>query len=365
MSSPESSETRLDLGTDVVALTTALCDIESVSGREKRLADAVEAALRPLAHLQVTREGDAVIARTNLGRSERVVLAGHLDTVPLADPPNLPVRRDGDNLVGRGTCDMKGGVAIQLRLAGLLSEPNRDVTFVFYDCEEIENARNGLARVARNHPELLKADFAVLLEPTDGIIEGGCNGTLRVEVTATGKAAHSARPWNGHNAVHEAVTILGRLVAYEPETITVDGLDYREALSAVAIRGGMAGNVIPDECVVTVNYRFAPNKSGAQALAHVSELFSGYAVRLTDTADGARPGLGLPAARAFVEALAVPVQAKVGWTDVALFSELSIPAVNFGPGNPNWAHHDEEHCPVAQLVDAEAALLRWLAAAPE
>ena len=363
MSSIKSSTPQLDLGTDVVTLTTALCDIESVSRGEEMIADAVEAALRPLPHLEVTRDGHAVIARTHLGRGERVVLAGHLDTVPLTDPPNLPTRREGDNLVGRGTCDMKGGVAVQLRLAAALSEPNRDVTFVFYDCEEIEAELNGLARVGRRHPDLLQADFAVLLEPTDGIIEGGCNGTLRVEVTATGKAAHSARPWNGHNAIHEAMTVLGRLVAYEPQTIAVDGLDYREALSAVGIRGGGAGNVIPDECVVTVNYRFAPDKSGTQALAHVRELFDGYAVKVTDTADGARPGLRLPAAQAFVQALDVPVQAKEGWTDVARFSELSIPAVNFGPGDPNWAHHDQEHCPVHQLVEAEAALLRWLAPA--
>jgi len=297
MPSIKSPTPRLDLGTDVVTLTAALCDIESVSGDEQRIADAVEAALRPQRHLQVTRDGNAVIARTNLGRSERVVLAGHLDTVPLTDPPNLPTRRVGDDLVGRGTCDMKGGVAVALRLAAALSEPNRDVTYVFYDCEEIESERNGLARVWRNKPELLKADFAVLLEPTDAIIEGGCKGTLRVEVTAKGKAAHSARPWNGHNAIHEAMTILGRLVAYEPQITEVDGLEYREALSAVGIRGGAAGNVIPDECVVTVNYRFAPDKSGTQALAHVSELFEGYAVEPTDIADGARPGLHLPAAR--------------------------------------------------------------------
>ncbi len=356
-----SSTPRLDLATDVVALTAALCDIESVSGDEQQISDAIDAALRPLGHLEVTRDGRTIIARTNLGRTERVLLAGHMDTVPLTDPPNLPARREGDNLVGRGTCDMKGGLAVQLRLAAELSEPTRDITYVFYDCEEIEIERNGLARVRRNSPELLQADFAVLLEPTDGAVEGGCKGTLRVDVTATGKAAHSARPWNGHNAIHEAATILGRLVAYEPQTIEVDGLDYHEALSAVGIRGGIAGNIIPDECVVTVNYRFAPNKSGEQALAHVSELFDGYAVVLTDSADGARPGLQLPAARAFVDALAVPVRAKEGWTDVALFSQLSIPAVNFGPGDPNWAHHDLEHCPVQQLVDAEAALLRWLA----
>ena len=351
----------LDLGSDVVTLTAALCDIESVSGNEQQIADAVETVLRPLSHLVVTRDGHTVIARTNLGRSERVVLAGHLDTVPLTDPPNLPAHRDGEHLVGRGTCDMKGGVAVQLRLAAQLSEPSRDITYVFYDCEEVEAVRNGLARVGRNSPELLQADFAVLLEPTNGAVEGGCNGSLRVDVTARGRAAHSARPWNGLNAIHEAASILGRLVAYETQTVEVDGLEYREAMSAVGIRGGVAGNVIPDECVVTVNYRFAPNKSGAQALAHVRELFEGYAVELTDTADGARPGLHLPAARAFVEALALPVHAKEGWTDVARFSELSIPAVNFGPGDPNLAHHDQESCPVQQLVDAEAALLRWLA----
>ena len=356
-----SSTPRLDLGADVVTVTAALCDIESVSGNEQQIADAIEAVLRPLSHLDVIRDGHTIVARTNLGRSERIVLAGHIDTVPLTDPPNLPVRREGDRLVGRGTCDMKGGVAVQLRLASALSEPTRDITFVFYDSEEVEGERNGLARVGRHSPELLQSDFAVLLEPTDGSVEGGCNGTLRVDVTAKGKAAHSARPWNGHNAIHEGATILGRLVAYEAQTIAVDGLDYRESLNAVGIRGGTAGNIIPDQCVVTVNYRFAPNMSGAQALTHVRELFKGYAVELKDMAEGARPGLHLPAAKAFVEALAVPVHAKEGWTDVARFSELSIPAVNFGPGDPNWAHHDHEFCLVQQLVDAEAALLRWLA----
>jgi len=354
----------LDLGTDVVSLTKALCDIESVSGEEQQIADAIEAVLSPLSHLEVTRDGNAVIARTNGGHPERVVLAGHIDTVPLSDPPNLPARLEGDTLVGRGTCDMKGGVAVQLRLAAALSQPTRDVTYVFYDCEEVEGERNGLARVARNTPELLQADFAVLLEPTDGAVEGGCKGTLRVDVTAKGKAAHSARPWNGHNAIHEAATILGRLMAYDAQTINVDGLDYHEAMSAVGIRGGIAGNVIPDVCVVTINYRFAPNMTAAQALAHVCELFKGYAVEVTDSAEGARPGLQVPAAKAFVEALALPVRAKEGWTDVARFSELAVPAVNFGPGDANWAHHPQEHCPVRQLVDAEAALLRWLAAIP-
>lgn len=350
----------LDLSADVVTLTAAVCDIPSVSRDEQALADAVETALRDVAHLEVLRDGNAVVARTDLGRDERVLLAGHLDTVPLTDPPNLPVRRVDGLLYGRGTTDMKGGVAVQLALAATLAEPNRDVTYVFYDCEEIEDEFNGLGRLARTHPDWLAADFAVLLEPTDGGVEGGCKGTLRVDVTTKGIAAHSARPWNGHNAIHDAGEILTRLAAYEPEKVTVDGLDYHEALNAVGISGGIAGNVIPDACRVSVNYRFAPTKSAEEALAHVRGVFSGFDVTLGDSADGALPGLDRPAAQAFVAALGLPVTAKQGWTDVARFSALEVPAVNFGPGDPNLAHTDDERCPEQQITDAEAALRRWL-----
>jgi succinyl-diaminopimelate desuccinylase len=350
----------LDLGSDVADLVAAICDIESVSQAEAALADVVEATLRPLEHLTVTRDGNTLVARTELGRAERVVLAGHLDTVPLTQEPNLPTRRVGDVLWGRGTVDMKGGVGIMLRLAGLLAEPSRDLTFLFYECEEIDARFNGLARVGDTRPDLLAGDFAVLLEPTNGAIEGGCKGTLRVDIATNGTAAHSARPWKGRNAIHEMSTVLTRLTAYEAETIEVDGLDYHEALQAVGISGGIAGNVIPDRCTVTVNYRFAPDKSAEEAFAHVQQVFEGFDVSLEDAADGARPGLVLPAAQAFVQALGLDVSAKEGWTDVARFSALGIPAVNYGPGDPNLAHMDDEHCPEAQYVEAEAALLRWL-----
>lgn len=355
----------LDLSADIVTLTAAVCDIESVSRNEGALADAIEAALRPLPHLEVTRHGHTIVARTELGHAERVVLAGHIDTVPLTDPPNLPVRReqvDGEEvLYGRGTVDMKGGVAVQLRLAHEVREPSRDLTFVFYEAEEIEETYNGLKLLGQSHPKLLEADFAVLLEPTASAVEGGCKGTMRVEIQTKGIAAHSARPWKGHNAIHDAADILRRLSEYEEQTVEVDGLEYHEALQAVAITGGIAGNVIPDACTVTVNYRFAPDKSAEQALAHVQSVFDGYELTVTDLAEGARPGLDRPAATAFVDALGVPVGPKEGWTDVARFSSLGVPAVNFGPGDPNLAHHDEERCPVRQLVEAEAAMLRWLA----
>lgn len=352
----------LDLDTDVIVLTAALCDIPSVSRDERRICDAIEAALRPLEHLEVTRVGNSVVARTGLGRPERVLLAGHIDTVPVtADPPNLPSRREGGDLVGRGTVDMKGGVAVQLRLARAVTSPSRDLTFVFYEGEEIESEFNGLLRLQEERPDLLAADFAVLLEPTGAVVEGGCKGTLRVDVIAHGVAAHSARPWNGHNAVHEAGDILARLTAYRPSTVAIDGLDYREAMNATAISGGIAGNVIPDRCVVTVNYRYAPTLTPQEAVAHVRELFHGYEVVVRDNAGGALPGLDRPAARDFVAALGCEVLAKQGWTDVARFAALGIPAVNFGPGDPNRAHTDDERCPVEQLREAEAALLRWLA----
>lgn len=354
----------LVLNASVVEVTAAICDIESVSGNESGLADAVETALRAESHLEVVRDGNTVIAQTWLGRGERVVLAGHLDTVPLTDPPNLPTWRrqgpDGEELWGRGTVDMKGGVAVQLRLAHLLREPNRDITFVFYDCEEVEAERNSLTRISATRPELLRGDFAVLLEPTCALVEGGCKGTLRAEVTTRGVAAHSGRPWMGENAIHKAAPVLARLADYTPREVDVDGLTFIEGMSAVGITGGLAGNVVPDRCTVTVNYRFAPDIDVAQAEAHVRELFDGFEVAITDTAGGARPGLDRPAARAFVDAIGGEVSAKQGWTDVARFSALGVPAVNFGPGDPLLAHKDDERCPVDQLRAAEDALLRWL-----
>ncbi len=245
----------------------------------------MERALRGLPHLVVTRNGDAVVARTQLGRAERVVLAGHLDTVPAAD--NLAARRVDGRLYGLGACDMKGGVAVALRLAATLTAPARDVTYVFYDNEEVAAELNGLRRLAAAHPEWLVADFAVLMEPSNAGVEAGCQGTLRVEVTTRGVRAHSARAWRGENAIHAAGEVIDRLRRYVPRRPVIDGLEYREGLSAVFVRGGVAGNVVPDECVVTVNHRFAPDRSVGQALAHVTEVFDGYEIRCVDAAPAA------------------------------------------------------------------------------
>jgi succinyl-diaminopimelate desuccinylase len=355
-----SSVTSLDLSTDVVTLTAQLVDIESVSRNERAIADAVETALSAYVHLTVLRRGNTVVARTDLGRGERVVIAGHLDTVPLND--NLPSRNDGELLHGLGTCDMKGGDAVILRLASGIPEPVRDVTYILYEAEEIESEFNGLNLLSRSDPDLMQADFAILMEPSNAEVEAGCQGTLRVEVRATGERAHSARSWRGVNAIHGASEILARLNAYEARKPLIDGLEYHEGLNAVGIGGGVAGNVIPDECVVEVNYRFAPDRSEAEAEAFVRDFFDGYDVTLTDSAPGALPGLDVPAAKAFVEAVGREVNPKFGWTDVARFTGLGIPAVNFGPGDPMLAHKQEEFVPLEHLTRCEAQLKEWLTA---
>ena len=348
----------MDLSLDGAALTAALVDTPSVSGDEGPLTDAIEGALRALPHLTVHRDGHAIVARTTLGRPERVILAGHTDTVPVA--ANLPSRRDGPKLFGCGTTDMKSGVAVQLRLAATVTEPRRDVTYVFYDCEEVAADRNGLLRLSRHRPELLAGDFAVLMEPSGGEIEGGCQGTLRAEVTVAGQRAHTARSWMGRNAIHEAGAVLDVLRAYTPREPEVDGLRYHEGLNAVAIRGGVAGNVVPDECAITVNYRFAPDLSCEAAAEVVRSVFSAWPVTVLDVADGARPGLDQPAAAEFAAVVGGTPRAKLGWTDVARFSALGIPAVNYGPGISEIAHTAGEYVEIAKIAECESRLRAWL-----
>ncbi len=359
----------LDLGGDVVDLAAALVDVSSVSGDERALADAVEAALRALPHLRVDRDGDAVVARTIGGAPSRVLVAGHLDTVPIAD--NVPSRRelrDGREwLVGRGSVDMKGGVATQLALAAAISDHlatgaslDREVTVVLYDHEEVDSALNGLGRLARNHPGWLACDAAVLGEPTSAGVEGGCQGTLRAEVRLTGRAAHSARAWRGVNAVHAAAGVLARLTAHEPRVVDVDGLTYREGLQAVGITGGHAGNVVPDACTVTVNHRFAPDRDVAAATDHVREVLEGYEVVVTDAAGGARPGLDRPEVATLVAASGREPTAKLGWTDVARFADAGVPAVNYGPGDPLACHTDDEACATDEIRECAAVLLAWV-----
>lgn len=352
----------LDLTASSVDLTRALCDVPSVSGDETTLADAIFAAISPLEHLDVYRDGDTIVARTHLGRAQRVAIAGHIDTVPInANLPTRDIEIDGEAFLwGRGTVDMKGGTAVQLKLAAELVEPRVDITWLWYDNEEVASDLNGLTRLARSRPDLFAADFAILGEPSNGQVEGGCNGTLRAVARTRGVRAHSARSWMGENAIHAAAPILARLAEYRPREIDVDGLVYREGLNAVRISGGVAGNVIPDLCEVEVNFRFAPSRSVADAEAHVRHVLGGFDVEVVDAAAGARPGLDAPLAQEFLAAVGAEARPKYGWTDVARFSALGVPAVNYGPGDPLLAHHDEERVPLVQIEDVERSLRAWL-----
>jgi len=323
--------------TDLLALTAELVAIPSVSHDERAVTDHLEALLAPVPWLDVTRVGDNLVARSSLGRDLRLVLAGHTDTVP--PNGNEQARIDGDVLWGIGSADMKSGVAVLLELARTVAEPAVDTTYVFYECEEIDSVHNGVERLFRERPDLLAGDAALLAEPTGAVVEAGCQGTMRVGVTLTGERAHSARPWLGRNAIHRLAPLLAAVAGYDDRRVELDGCHFREALQAVAVGGGVAANVVPDRATVTLNHRFAPDRSPAQAEAHLRRVVGpvdGFEV--LDVAAGALPALGHPLLQALLAATGQPARAKLGWTDVARFAARGIPATNFGPGDPSVAH---------------------------
>lgn len=348
---------------DLLTLTAALVAVPSVSRHEQQLADQVERRLGERAQgLALARVGNNVIVRTELGRDRRVVLGGHLDTVP-GNANEVP-RLDGDVLHGLGAADMKGGLAVLLRLAEEIAagrEPRVDCTLFFYEAEEIADEFNGLRRVFDDRPELLAGDFAVLLEPTGGHLEAGCQGTLHLRAYFGGERAHSARPWQGSNAIHAAAEVLHRLAAHDPGTAWVDGLPYRQSLQVVGIEGGVANNVVPDTCTLVVNRRFAPNHTVAEARAEVERLLTGAdRIEVVNASPPAPPNLGDPLVAEFVESLGVDVEPKLGWTDVARFASRGVPAVNFGPGDPDVAHTADERVTRASVEQCYAALSRFL-----
>lgn len=358
----------LDLTGCPVELTAALVDIPSESFHEERIADAVETALRALdAPITVERVRNNVIARTERGLGERVVLAGHLDTVPAADnvPSTRIVDADGNpTIFGLGSVDMKGGDAVYLHAFATLAgspELKRDLTVVMYEAEEVASRYNGLNHLAQNRPELLAGDVALLGEPSGGVIEAGCQGTIRVRVTAGGTRAHSARAWLGDNAVHRLSPVIARVAAYEPRDVDVDGLIYKEGLQIVKIEAGVATNTVPDEAWMFVNFRYAPDRSVEEAKAHLEEVLSlddGDLLELEY--DDVSPAAIPARPRELVEACGGVVNPKYGWTDVARFSELGIPAVNFGPGDPSLCHKPEEQCPEYMIRDVAETLRRYL-----
>lgn len=374
-------KSKLNLLQDPVDLTAALVDIESVSRNETSIADAVEVALREVAQadesIEVLRIDNNVIARTHRGLPQRVILAGHLDTVPTAD--NVPSMRGvdaqgRDTLFGCGTVDMKSGDAVYLHAFATLAasqELQRDLTLIMYECEEIAAEFNGLRHLSESHPELLTGDVALLGEPSGNVIEAGCQGSIRLRLTAHGTRAHSARAWLGDNAVHKLAPVLSRIAAYEPQTVDIDGLAYREGLNVVWLEAGVATNTVPDEAVLRVNFRFAPNRSADEAMAHFREVLGldefaaeDLTVDVEDVSPGALPGLHAAAAKELVAVAGDVVKPKFGWTDVARFSALGIPAVNFGPGDPAYCHKKDEQIPVECITALWEDLRRYLTTAP-
>ena len=356
--------TSLDLFADPIALSAALVDIESPSHHEEAIADAVQNALRGLEHAEVARFGNTVVARTNFGLGSRVVLAGHIDTVPLAD--NTPHKLLDGTLHGCGAVDMKSGMACYLAAFARLAEPGKsahDLTVIAYEGEEVAQEYNGLYHLERDNPEWLEGDIALLGEPSGGIIEAGCQGSIRVFVDAAGTRAHSARSWLGHNAAHDLAGVLTRIAAYEPRAVDIDGCEYREGLNVVGLEGFVATNTIPDHARLIVNFRYAPDRSVEEAKAHLEEALSlddGLTLTYDDIAPGALPGLGDPVAAGLVKAVGGQFRAKFGWTDVARFSSLGVPAVNFGPGDPGFAHKKDEQCPTDQITQVFEQLMSYL-----
>jgi succinyl-diaminopimelate desuccinylase len=333
---------------DLLAATAELVDIPSVSRHESAMADHVAAALAGCGWLRVDRLGDNVVARTALGRDRRIVVAGHLDTVP--PNANEASRIDGDTLWGIGSCDMKGGLAVMLELAHSLEAPSSDVTWCFYAREEVTRAEGGLVEIFDAEPAWLAGDAAILCEPTDGVVEAGCQGTTRVVVHMGGVRAHTARPWVGRNAIHRLGPVLDRVTGWGGRSVVLDGCQYVEQLQAVDVSGGVAGNVVPDAATLTVNYRFAPDGDVGSARRFFGALFAGVldeslgdSLEYIDEGNGAAPGLDHPVLADLLAASGEPARAKLGWTDVATFYERGIPAANFGPGDPLLAHHPDEH----------------------
>jgi len=348
---------------DLLQRTADLVAVASVSLDEARLADLVEAELRGVDGLRVDRVGDNVIARTELGRPTRLVLAGHLDTVPAND--NAEPRIDGDILWGVGSADMKGGLAVMLTLAHEVPAPAVDVSWVFYTGEEIASVHNGLGHLFRDHPDLVAGDVALLGEPTDGVIEAGCQGSMRVAMTLAGRRAHTARPWMGRNAIHRAGRLLSVLEAYEARRPVLDGCEFRESVEAVGIEGGVAGNVVPDRVVITVNVRFAPDRTAEEAEVGLRSLCGDLLEpddewKVVDVASAAPPSLDHPVLAALRDRGGIEVRAKLGWTDVARFAAAGIPAANFGPGDPTLAHTPEERVERSSLDTTYRALLALL-----
>ncbi|KJF19014.1 succinyl-diaminopimelate desuccinylase [Acidithrix ferrooxidans] len=339
---------------DLLDLAYELVCIDSLSRNEREIADFIEGRLRVSDFYDLVRIGNNIVATPSGYMDDQgIIIAGHIDTVPPS--PNLKPKIVADSLCGLGAVDMKGGIAVMMKL--LLSQiGGKYVRYVFYASEEISRSFSGLLEIEAFNRGLLRASGAVLMEPTGGYIEAGCQGTAKFKVTIAGERAHSARPWMGVNAIHRSYALLGALDSNVSKAVSIDSCDFKESLLATSINGGIAGNVVPDRVEIGVNYRFAPAGNDSQSLLEIEEFLTskissdyGDKVELVDWAPSAPPNLGNSLISSLSDVAGGKVRAKLGWTDVAFFWERQVSACNFGPGDPTLAHTDQEIVSIQEL----------------
>ena len=340
-----------------------LCSVPSPIGDEKALCDAVSERLSrlPLPG-KLRRYGDSIVVPVSReGDRPHIALVGHLDTVRTE---NGPARIENGRCFGAGAADMKAGLAVMIVIAETLGELGScDVTLVFYAREEGPFAENELGPVLDQDPELRKVDLAVCLEPSDNRLHLGCCGSLHATVTFQGKTGHSARPWEGENAITKAAGLLDRLAVLAPIEHVIEGLVYRTTTTVTQANGGRGRNVVPDTFTLNLNHRFAPDTSLEQAQADVRALVGeGSRVEFTDLAPAAMPSANHPLVKKLLAAGIAVTEPKQAWTDVARFSALGIPAVNFGPGENAQAHQKNESTELALLFQGYRILFSWLSA---
>ena len=355
----------MDAGQDRLAeLLLELLRLPCVTGEEGPIADWLEARYAARGE-EVRRVGHSVVAGALDDPRPVILLVGHTDVVP-PTPVDLDFRRDRGMVLGRGASDMKSGLAVGMDCfedPALRAGPY-NLVLVAYAGEEGAHQGNELGPLLCALPALCQAALAVVLEPTDLRVQLGCMGALHAEVTFSGRAAHSARPWQGENALTKAGEFLSQLHALQPEDITVDGLVFREVVTATRawtepVRE--ARNVVPDRFTVNCNYRFAPDKSEEEAERHMRELVGARADVVTvDLAPAGQPHRDHPLVARFIDSVDAPVEPKQAWTDVARFTSMGVPALNYGPGLTAQAHQSGEHVPEENLLSARQALTRFL-----
>jgi succinyl-diaminopimelate desuccinylase len=346
-----------EIGDRLAEVTLALVDIPSVSRAE---AKAMAFVHDSLSLVPLWDDEDIIFATTGGdGGRELVVLAGHLDTVPAQG--NVPGRRDDAAIVGLGASDMKGGIAVMLELAAWAAEASAalELGFLFFTREELAAEESPLPGFLRGCERVREAALVIVLEPTDNEVHVGCLGNLSAQLTFRGSSAHSARPWLGDNAIHKAAAALAPLAQLEPVDVAVDGLVFREVVSAVAIEGGIADNVVPDRCVARLNYRYAPGRTREAAEASVRELAGEAELEILGNSPPAPVIVDRPLVRRLRDAGNFEIRPKQAWTPVAQFAEAGLDAVNLGPGATRYAHTADERVEIDELVRTYEALRRF------